>query len=167
MEGKPLFIQSLERRMLLAADLLTYHNDLASTGQNLNETVLTRANVNSSMFGKLFHFQVQGQVYAQPLVKRNVAITTGPNAGTHDVVFVATEHDQLYAIDAGTLNGADSLATAGQLLWQRNFLDLGNANNHLPGATALTTVPQADVISGDITTEIGITGTPVIDATTN
>src|SRR6266568_1888091 len=123
--------ESLEPRTLLSADVLGYHNDLASTGQNLSETILTRANVNSSTFGKLFSYPVNGQIYAQPLIKRNANITTGPNAGAHDVVFVATEHDQLYAIDAGTLNGANSPATAGQLLWQRNFLDLTDPNNHL------------------------------------
>src|SRR5882672_5450902 len=143
--------------MLLAADILSYHNDLASTGVNANETVLTRANVNSSTFGKLASLQVAGQIYAQPLIKRNVTITTGPFAGVHDVIFVATEHDQLYAFDAGTLNGADSPSSLGQLLWQHNFLDLLNTNNHLPSATSLTTVPQTDIISTDITVEIGIT----------
>src|SRR6185436_6222646 len=120
----------------------SYHNDLASSGVNANETLLTRSNVNSSSFGKLASLSVTGQVYAQPLVKRNVNITTGPFAGLRDVVFVATEHNQLYALDAGTLNGADSPSTLGQLLWQRNFLDITNANNHLPGATLLNTVPQ-------------------------
>src|SRR5581483_7816638 len=113
-----------------AADVLTWHNDLASTGQNLAETALTRANVNTATFGKLFTLPVQGQVYAQPLVKRGVTITNGPNAGVHDVVFVATQHDQIYAFDAA----ADSPV----LLWQRNFLDITVASNHLNGATALT-----------------------------
>jgi hypothetical protein len=140
-------------------DVLTYHNNLGSTGVNNSETTLTRANVNSAQFGKIFQAQVQGQVYAQPLVVRGVTIATGPNAGTHDVVFVATEHDQVYAFDAA--------ASTAVLLWQRNFLDLANANNHLSGATALTAVPQGDVISADITVEIGITGTPVIDPATN
>ena len=120
---------------MLAADVLNWHNDLASTGQNLAETVLTRANVNASSFGKLFSLPVTGQVYAQPLVKRNVTITAGPNAGVHDVVFVATEHDQLYAFDAA--------AAAPLLLWQRNFLDITVASNHLPNATSLTSVPGA------------------------
>src|SRR4051812_45470414 len=159
-------IDALEPRTLLAADVTSYHNDLASTGVNNAETVLTRGDVNVNQFGKVGQFQVQGQVYAQPLVQRNVSITVGANAGVHDVVFVATEHDQFYAFDAGTINGGDSPGTLGQLLWQRNFLDIANANNHLPSATALTTVPQADVLSADITVEIGITSTPVIDAAT-
>src|SRR5207244_10419186 len=74
-------------------------------------------------------------------------------------VFVATQHDQLYAFDAA--------AAAPTLLWQRNFLDIANANNRLPNATALTSVPQAETSSTDISVEIGITGTPVIDASTN
>src|SRR3954469_6690291 len=143
---RTLFSEPLESRLFLAADVLSYHNDLASTGQNSAETILTRANVNQDSFGKLFSVQVAGQIFAQPLIQRNVNITTGPFAGVHDVVFIATEHDQLYAIDAGTLNGADSPSTAGQILWQHNFLDLANANNHLPSATTLTTVSQSDVI---------------------
>lgn len=152
-----LALLELESR-LTPADVLTYHNNVASTGVNPAETVLTRANVNPTTFGKLFQVQVRGQVYAQPLVMQNVNITVGANAGVHDVVFVATEHDQLYAFDAA--------APAGVLLWQRDFLDITNANNHLPNATALTTVPQADVNTSDITVEIGITGTPVIDPVT-
>src|SRR5439155_5054895 len=65
--------------------------------------------------------------------------------------------DSVYAFDGD----------GGGQLWQRSFLDISNPNNHLPGATALTSVPQPDVISGDIVPEIGITGTPVIDAATN
>jgi len=164
---RPSVLEALERRTLLSADVLSYHNDIASTGVNANETILTRSNINQNTFGKLFSYQVAGQVYAQPLIKQNVTITTGPNAGVRDVVFVATEHDQLYTFDAGTLNGANSPGTLGQLLWQHNFLDITNPNNHLPSATTLTTVPQADVISTDITVEIGITSTPVIDAATN
>ena len=60
--------------MLLAADILSYHNELASTGVNSNETVLTRANVNSNAFGKLASLPVAGQIYAQPLIKRNVLV---------------------------------------------------------------------------------------------
>src|SRR6187399_98758 len=128
-----LICEALEDRTV-PANVLTYHNDVRSNGVNSNETLLTRANVNATTFGKIWQAQVQGQVYAQPLVMQGVNITVGANQGLHDVVFVATQHDQQYAFDA-----AGSSAT---LLWQRNFLDITNANNHLPGATALTTVPQ-------------------------
>src|SRR5262245_5103751 len=70
------------------ANVLTYHNDVASTGLNAAETLLTRTNVNPTTFGKIFQAQVQGQVYAQPLVMQGVTITVGANQGTHDVVFV-------------------------------------------------------------------------------
>lgn len=81
-------------------NVLTSHNDNSRTGQNTSETVLTPSNVNSSQFGKLFSVNVDGSVYAQPLVVRNVSIS----GGTHNVVYVATENDSLYAIDAD--NGA-------------------------------------------------------------
>jgi fibronectin type 3 domain-containing protein len=140
-------LEPLESR-LVPTSLLTYHNDNASTGQNLAETILTPANVNPTTFGKLFSTAVDGQVYAQPLYVANVAITTGPSPGTHNVVYVATEHDSLYAIDADN----------GQVLWKDSFIN--------PSA-GITSVPQADVISADISPEIGITATPVIDPTSN
>jgi outer membrane protein assembly factor BamB len=85
-----------------AADVLTWHNDLACSGQNLAETVLTPANVNSTNFGKLFTVSVDGQVYAQPLIVSGLNI---PGKGVHDVLYIATEHDSVYAFDAnnGTL----------------------------------------------------------------
>src|SRR5262249_23636438 len=83
----------LEPRLLLAIDVLMYHNGPTSTGSNTSETQLTPSNVNSSTFGKLFQVQVDGQVYAQPLVATGVNITTGASPGIHDVVFVATEND--------------------------------------------------------------------------
>src|ERR1700722_582286 len=79
-------------------NVTTYHNDNARTGQNIQETVLTPANVNSAQFGKLFTVAVDGWVYAQPLYLSNVSI----GGGTHNVVYIATEHDSLYAIDADT-----------------------------------------------------------------
>ena len=88
-------------------------------------------------------------------------ITAGPNQGMHNVVFVATQHDQLYAYDSD--------AAAPTLLWQRSFLsDALNTNpgDLLAGNTGVTPVPQSAVISSDITVEIGITGTPVIDPNT-
>ena len=140
--------ERLEQRWLLSADVLAYHNDNASTGQNLNETVLTPDNVNSQTFGKVFTSNLDGNVYAQPLVMSGLDI---PGKGTHDVVFAATEHDSLYALDGNT----------GAILWQRSVLTSG-----LPGATAITSVPTA-TIGATISPEIGITGTPVIDAATH
>src|SRR4051812_25020362 len=75
----------------------TYHNNLSRTGLNDQESRLTLSNVNSSQFGKKTSFQVDGQIYAQPLYVPQLHIA----GGTHDVIFVATEHDSVYAFDAG------------------------------------------------------------------
>ncbi len=157
-----LVLELLEERCLLATNITQYHVDAQSTGANLTETQLTPSNVNAADFGQLYNTPLDGQVYAEPLVLSNVTIANGPNTigtpGTYDsVVFVATEHDSLYAINSA--NGA--------ILWQRTFLDTTNSNDFLPGATSVSTVSSNDVSSGDINPEIGITGTPVIDASTN
>src|SRR5665213_953720 len=76
--------------------VLTQHNDLSRTGQNLNETILTPASVSSGNFGKLFTLPVDGQVFAQPLYVPN--LTIGSTA--HNVLFAVTEHDSVYAFDA-------------------------------------------------------------------
>src|SRR5581483_10811303 len=136
--------------ILSATAMLSYHNDITSTGQNLTETTLTPSNVNSTTFGKLFATSVDGQIYAQPLYDPGVNITTGTNQGTHNVVFVATEHDSLYAIDANT----------GAILWHDALL-------HAIHGGTVTTVPNSDVNSSDINPEIGITATPIIDPSTN
>ena len=108
-------------------------------------------------FGKLYSTPVDGQLVAQPLVLTNVTIT-GANAGTYaSVAFVATENDSLYAVNSAT----------GAILWQRGFLDTTNSNDFLPGASSVTTLGQADMGSTDILPSIGITGTPVIDPSTN
>jgi hypothetical protein len=146
-----LLLEELESRITPSTNVITYHNDNSSTGQNLNETVLTPGNVNSNAntFGKLFATGVDGQVYAQPLYVAGVNITTGANQGTHNVVFVATEHDSLYAIDADN----------GTVLWQDPLL-------HAVHGGTVSSVPSADVNNGDLAPEIGVTATPVIDAGT-
>lgn len=132
-------------------NVLTYHNDLASTGQYLTEPLLSATNVNSTNFGKLFSYSVDGQVYTQPLYMSGVSITSGSYQGTRNVVFIATEHDSVYAFDADGTTGSNAL-------WQTSFI---NPSNNV------TTVPSGDTNSTDINPEIGITSTPVIDPSSN
>src|SRR5579864_6560830 len=119
-----------------SANVLTYHNDNARTGLNPNETILTPANVNSAKFGKLGFLSVTGLVDAEPLYVSGLTIS-----GTvHNVVFVVTEHDLVYAFDADTF----------QQLWQ---VSLVGANE----------TPSDDRGCSQVTPEIGVTSTPVID----
>jgi len=127
------------------AGVLTWHNDNARTGQNRQETTLTPANVNSKHFGKLFSYPIRGQALAQPLYVPNVNIH---GKGTHNVVYVATEHDQVYAFDA------DGLVS--QPLWQDSFID---------PAHGITTVSTKHSPCLSLKPEVGITSTPVIDGT--
>jgi len=131
-------------------NVTTQHNDTMRTGQNLSETILTPSNVNVNSFGKLFSHYIIGQVYAQPLYLSNISI---PNQGTHNVVYVATEQDQVYAFDADSDQGSDA-----QPLWHASFIN---------PAKGINPVPSSDEGCGDLTPWIGITGTPVIDPTTN
>ncbi len=122
------------------ANVLTQHNDNYRAGANLNETALNTATVNALRFGKLFSRAVDGYIYAQPLYVAQVNI---PGQGARNVVYVATEHNSVYAFDA---DAADAKAP----LWQVNL-----------GAP----VPSTDIDPDyhDLTPEIGITSTPVID----
>ncbi|MDP9291796.1 MAG: fibronectin type III domain-containing protein, partial [Verrucomicrobiota bacterium] len=125
----------------------TWRNDNARTGQYLSETLLTPTNVNSTNFGKLFSYPVDGYVYAQPLYVSKVAI---PGKGTYNVVYVATQHNSVYAFNADSATGGTN-----GLFWKVNL-----------GTSAPT--PNNDFGNrygayADIRPEIGITGTPVID----
>ena len=123
-------------------DVTTYHYDNLRTGQNLNETTLTTANVNQAKFGKLGELMVDGKVDAQPLYLSNVSI---PGAGTKNVLYVATEHGSVFAFDADNVRG-----TAAKPLWQISTQLAGEG-------------PSDDRQCNQVTPEIGITSTPVID----
>jgi hypothetical protein len=120
-------------------DVLTYHNDVARTGQNLTETTLTPGSVNAANFGKLGFYPVDGRVDAEPLYAANVAV---PGNGTHNLLIVPTEHGSVYAFDA------DSGAT----IWQVSTLKSGETSSDDRGCQ-------------DSAPEIGVTSTPVIDRT--
>ena len=120
----------------VSQDVLTEHNDNTRTGQDLNETILTPSNVNSTSFGRLFTLSVDGKVDAQPLYISALAI---PGNGTHNVLIVATEHDSVYAFDADN----------GTTLWKTSVLGSGETTSDDHGC-------------GNLTPEIGITATPVI-----
>ncbi len=117
-------------------DAITYHYDNGRTGLNPNETILTPANVSSSTFGKLNLLAVDGKVDAEPLYLSSVTL----NGQTHNVLYVVTEHDSIYAFDADN----------GTQLWKVSALGSGETTSGNHGC-------------GQITPEIGITSTPVID----
>lgn len=117
-------------------DVVTYHYDVGRTGLNSNETTLTLGNVKSSSFGLLRTFAVDGSVDAQPLYLSGVTI----GGQSHNVLYAATEHGSVYAFDADT----------GTQLWKKSVL----------GANETT---SDDHGCGQISPEIGITSTPVID----
>lgn len=117
-------------------DAITYHYDNARTGLNPDETILTPANVNSSTFGKIRLLSVDGKVDAEPLYLSDVTI----NGQTHNVLYVVTEHDSIYAFDADN----------GTQLWKVSALGSAQITSDNHGCS-------------QITPEIGITSTPVID----
>jgi hypothetical protein len=125
------------------AQITTSQYDNSRTGATLTEKTLTPQNVNAKQFGKLGALKVDGAVYAQPLFIPSVEI---PNKGTHDVLFVATEHNSVYAFDASRPGDPP--------LWQVSFLD---------EARGVTFVSEDDAQCPFIRPEVGITSTPVID----
>jgi hypothetical protein len=120
-----------------SANVLTYHNDVGRTGQNLNETILTLANVKSATFGKKTFLAADGLVDAEPLYVSNLKI----GGTSHNVVYVATEHDSVYAYDADTF----------AQLWKVSMLGSGESTSEPVNGC------------GQVSPEIGITSTPVID----
>jgi len=133
------------------AGVATYHNDVSRDGLNNQEYALAPSNVTTSTFGKLFSCTVDGAIYAQPLWVPNLTFS----GVQHNVIFVATQHDSLYAFDADT-----SPCTT---LWHANLIDTAHG-----GTTGESSVPNTLVGSGygDIMPEIGVTGTPVINVGT-
>ncbi len=130
-------------------NVLMHHNDLARTGQNLNETLLTPSNVNTQSFGLLFTQPVDGEVYAQPLYLSQVDF---PDHTTHNLVFVVTAHDSVFAFDADS-----NVRTDAQPIWHASFTD---------PAAGITSVPIDDIAPDPVSPEVGITSTPVIDPDT-
>src|SRR5580692_1492775 len=128
--------------------VLTQKNDVARTGQNLQETTLNTSNVNVSGFGKIFYRTVDGFIYAQPLYVPGLTI----QGATHNVVFVATEHNSVYAFDADDPN-------APAPLWKVN---LGTSGKNA-GFDYGTRYGQPYHV---IQKEVGVTSTPVIDSNT-
>src|SRR4029077_5083526 len=137
-------------RRMLAVNVLTWHNDLTRQGLNSSEAALNPANVNSSQFGKIFSYAVSGQVYAEPLYVSNLPI---PGQGVRNVVFVATQHNDVYAFDALSNAGLN-----GGLLWHVNLGTSAAMPNSFFG--------NRYGPYHDINPQVGITSTPVIDLAT-
>ncbi len=133
-------------------NVTTQHNDNSRTGQNVSETFLAPSNVISKYFGKLFTQSVDGIVVGQPLYLTGVSIA----GGTHNVVYVATQHDSVYAFDADSNQGNINASP----LWKASFINPGSG---------ITPEPAGDQGCGPETgySEIGVMGTPTIDTTTN
>jgi hypothetical protein len=132
--------------------IFTYHYDAARDGVNSHEFALSPSSVTAAKFGLLFSCQVDGAVYAEPLWMPSLNV----NGSVHNVVFVATQHDSLYAFDAD--------AKPCQQLWHVSLIDANHG-----GTAGEASIFWQDVGNcfGDTQPEVGVTGTPVIDAATN
>jgi uncharacterized protein (TIGR03437 family) len=108
-------------------NVLTYQYDNTRAGANINEVTLNKTNVSATGFGRIFTHRVDGQIYGQPLYVANITV---PGQGTHDMVYVATEHDSVYAFDADSASGGNAAP-----LWQISFLN---------AARGVSTVPASD-----------------------
>ena len=128
-----------------SVDVITYHYDNGRSGQNLNETTLTPANVKSATFGKKGEFIVDGKVDAQPLYLSQITV----GGQKKNVLYVVTEHGSVYAFDADAING-----TTATFLWKTSTLGAGETTSDNRGC-------------GQVSPEIGITATPVIDRARN
>jgi hypothetical protein len=131
----------------------TYRNDATRGALNTNETALTLANVNSNTFGRLFTHSLDGYAVSQPLLLPNVSV---PGKGTHNLVFVTTEHDSVYAFDADNITGIN----VGPI-WQVSFINPSGGIY-----TINATADLASIAGGFVGPELGISGTPVIDPVT-
>jgi hypothetical protein len=130
-----LILSFMQPEVSRAQNVLTQHNDLSRSGADPNETILTTSNVTEGTFGKVFTLPIDGFTYAQPLYYADVSIA----GGTHNVLYVATAHDSVYAFDADS----------GTEYWH---VSLG------------TPVPSAVINTPNIQVEVGIIATPVIDS---
>ncbi len=139
------------------AGVATFHNNLSRNGANTQEYALAPANVTTSTFGKLFSCTVDGVIYAQPLWVPNVTIS----GTTHNVIFVATQNDSIFAFDA------DTNTSPCTPLWKASLLDAahgaGSGETPVPAGTTGNYVGNG---YGDISPEVGVLGTPVIDLST-
>jgi len=130
-------------------NVTTQHNASARDGQNLSETILAPANVNADQFGRLFVQPLDGFPYAQPLYVSNLSVA----GAAHNVIYVATANDSVYAFDADSNTGVNA-----NPLWRVSFIN---------PAAGITTLSSLDVSCTDMNPQVGITGTPVIDLTSN
>jgi hypothetical protein len=139
------------------AGVFTYHDNLSRDGSNPSEYALTPSNLTTTTFGKLFSCTVDGAIYAQPLWVANLTV----GGVQRNVVFVATQHDSLYAFDA------DVNTTPCTPLWHVSLIDAAHGGSSsetsVPSGGSGNLVGQGAAAGGDIQPEVGVTGTPVID----